>query len=196
MPNSCRQHTVWLRRFLTFVRSRLRSECMDRLSQVGAGSEQHIRSESDNARGGATLMTILCALASARVRRRRSGSTHSAASGPQRQRAVRFYPVRVQQHSLGSPRSGAPQVAGTEKPNPNGVPQCAWGDVARDVEPRQGSIAIGRVSWGAPLRRRPQALLCDPVGVNRRWGVIERKRVGRAGMPILRLGGRLCFCED
>ena len=64
-------------------------------------------------------------------------------------------------------------------PNPNGVPhrplmddmrtlsvkRCAWCGTPSGFAPFSGAL-----TWGAPLPRRPQALLCDPVGVNRNAG--------------------------
>ena len=38
---------------------------------------------------------------------------------------------------------------------------------ARRVEPSWGGVVFrALLTWGAPLPRRPQALLCDPVGVD------------------------------
>ena len=61
-------------------------------------------------------------------------------------------------------------LAGVD-PNPNGVPH--WhvrGRHARAMRALWNPVGVravfGTLTWGAPLPRRPKALMCDPVGVN------------------------------
>ncbi len=80
-----------------------------------------------------------------------------------RVKTVRFNPERVTHQSLGSTRSGAPQVRDGRSPRTlKGFHKAAIDRSSSCGTPLGFNRILLCFSWGAPCSRRPQALLCNP----------------------------------